>query len=122
MLFTNTKYFTVECFMFLFLKEKMGDSSHVVLDRFYISYFLFFLRNSISELVFWEVVTVNWFFVCSFFVPPFCFLSKINFIALFSSCRSSIFALSTLFSTAILFMCLYITRSLQAVYRLIMLL
>ena len=57
---------------------------------------------------------MDWFFVCSFFVPPFCFLSKINFIALFSSCRSSIFALSTLFSTAILFMCLYITGSLQA--------
>ena len=53
---------------------------------------------------------MDWFFVCLFFVHLICFMSKMNFIALFSSSRSSIFALSTLFWTAILFMCLYITQ------------
>ena len=43
------------------------------------------------------------------FLSPY-FLSKLNFIALFTSIKSSVFALSTLFSTAILFMCLYITE------------
>ena len=44
---------------------------------------------------------MDWFFrICSFFVPLFYFMSNINFIALFSSSKSSIFVLSTLFSTA----------------------
>ena len=33
-------------------EKRMGDSLHVVLDQF-ISYFLFFLKNSISELACW---------------------------------------------------------------------
>ena len=51
---------------------------------------------------------MDWFFVGSFFVHLICFMSKTELYC--SSSRSSIFALSTLFSNAIFFMCLYITE------------
>ena len=39
-------------------EKRMGGSSHIVLDRF-ISYLLFFLKNSISELACWLFWTLS---------------------------------------------------------------
>ena len=96
MLGTSRKHLSVTCWT---ARKRMRDSSHVFLDRFISSIFLEkqYIRTCLLVVLetFWEVMTVYWFFVCSLFVPPFCFLSKINFIVLFSSSRFSIFALST---------------------------